>query len=188
MLYLLGLVFTLLKVAVQASVYASLIVLFSQAWAGFSPSSALAKFTSNTKRLWWRSGFAASVTLFLIANTYWGSSHSWSGSARIPLGHGEAIEKFDGIIVYFEPDRPITSAGEPGITGYTVANDVLCAEYDDTSCFTYHLETKQHKTYPDSASYNSFARTHNLPTTKQMESFNTHYARYWGGWRFWLLA
>lgn len=182
-----GLLFTLLKVSLQASVYATFLLLVAKIWTAFAPNSRFAKSSANTKQFWWRSGFAASMILFLIATTYWGS-HSFGGAARIPLGYDEAMEEFDNIIVYFAPDRPITNVDEPGITGYTVANDILCAEYGDAACFTYHLKTKQHKTYPDSASYNSFAKTHDLPTTKQFEPFDKHYARYWGGWRFWLLA
>ncbi len=182
--YTFGLLFTLLKVAVQASVYATLILVLTRIWAGFSPDSELAKYSSNGKKLLWRSGLAAAVTLFLIANTHWGD-HGLGDYARIPLGHDLAMEQINGTMAYFEP---ITTIDQPEIISYQFANDVLCAKADENRYFTYDLDLKRYRTFSDSTAYNLTAKNLGLPTTSQFESFHRHYARYWGGWRFWLLA
>ncbi|MGY3089167.1 hypothetical protein ACVWYF_002207 [Hymenobacter sp. UYAg731] len=182
--YLFGLIFTLLKVAIQASVYATLLLILIRMWAGFSPDSGLAKFASNGKQVWWRSGLAASLALCLIANTPWGN-HGLGDYARIPLGHDLAMEQMNGTMTYF---GPVTTIDQPEIISYQVANDVLCAKADKNLYFTYDLGLKRYRTFADSTEYNSTAKNLGLPTTSQFESFHRHYARHWGGWRFWLLA
>ncbi|WP_201982811.1 hypothetical protein [Hymenobacter rubidus] len=182
--YAFGLFFTLLKVAVQASIYATLVLVLTRIWAGFSPDSRLIEYLSNGKRLWWRSGFAASIALLLLANTPWGD-HGLGDYARIPLGHGLAMEQINGTMAYFEP---VTTIDQPEIISYQVANGVLCAKADKNLYFTYDLALKRYQIFADSTAYNSNAKNLSLPTTSQFESFNRHYARYWGGWRFWLLA
>ena len=182
--YLFRLIFTLLKVSIQASIYATLILILTKMWSGFSPSSRLAKFTHNGKRFWWRSGFTASVALFLVANTPWGD-HGLGDYRRVPLGYGLAMEQINRMMAYFEP---VTTLDQPEIVFYKVADDMLCAKADDNIYFTYDLQTRRYHTFSDSATYDSNAKNLGLPTSSQFESFHKHYARYWGSWRFWLLA
>ncbi|GAB3289781.1 hypothetical protein ACFQT0_08910 [Hymenobacter humi] len=182
--YLFGLIFTLLKVSLQASVYATLLLSLARVTAAFAPTSWLAKSSANSKRFWWRSGFAASIVLFLIANTRWGD-HGLGDYSRIPLGHGLAMEQINGTMVYFEP---VTTRDHEEIISYKVADDALYAKANDNLYFTYDLQTKRYQTFDDSTAYNSNARNLDWPTSSQFQSFHRHYAQYWGGWRFWLLA
>jgi hypothetical protein len=186
--YLFGLIFTLLKVAIQASAYATLLLILIRMWAAFSPDSGLAKFASNGKRVWWRSGLTASLVLCLIANTPWGN-HGLGDYARIPLGHGLAMEELNGTTAYFEPVSIIeTSDVITEVVSYQVFNDVLCAKTNDGQYFTYYLGARHYQPFADSTTYNSTAQKLGLPVETQFESFDRHYKRYWGNWRFWLLA
>ncbi|MBJ6108655.1 hypothetical protein JAO73_06530 [Hymenobacter sp. BT523] len=186
--YVFGLIFTLLKVAVQASVYATLFLVLISVWARFSPDSGLAKFTSNGKRVWWQSGLAASLALCLIANTPWGN-HGLGDYARIPLGHGLAIEELNGTTAYFEPVSMTEQSDViTEVVSYQVSNDILCAKMNDGRYFTYDLAARHYQPFADSTAYNSTAQKLGLPVETQFESFAKHYNRYWENWRFWLLA
>lgn len=189
MLDLIGLIFTLVKAFVQASIYATLLFALARLRSRFAPNSWLAKSSSNGKQFWWRSVFAASTALFLLANTPWGNHGLGGDYARIPLGHGLAMEEINGHTAYFEPVS-ITEQSEviSEIVSYQVSDDLLCARMNGNRFFTYNLATKHYQPFTDSISYNSVAKNLGLPTTTQFESFNKHYIRYWKGWRFWLLA
>ena len=128
------------------------------------------------------------MVLLLMANTRWGD-HGLGDYARIPLGHGLAMEEMNGHTAYFEPVS-ITEQSEiiTEVISYQVSNDVLCAKMNNRLYFTYNLATKHYRTFTDSSAYNSAAKNLGLPITTQFEAFNRHYARYWEGWRFWLLA
>jgi hypothetical protein len=92
--YLFGLVFTILKVLIQASAYAALLLILARMYAGFSPNSKVANLTSNGRRFRRFSGLIALLSLFLIANTPWGD-HGIGDYARIPVGNGEIIEQIN---------------------------------------------------------------------------------------------
>ena len=185
--YLFGLVSTLLKVAVQASVYAVLLLMLAKAWVSYSPDSALARFASDSKRVWWQGALAASLVLCFFANTPWGN-HGLGDYARIPLSHGLAMERTN-TTAYFEPVSVIEQSDViTEIVSYQVSNDVLCAKMNDNRYFAYNLTTARYQDFADSTAYTTAARNSGLPAVTQFESFHKHYARYWGGWRFWLLA
>ena len=170
--------------------YATLLLILAKLWAGFEPNSRVATFSANSKQFWWRSGFAASMVLFLIVTTSWGD-HGLE-SARIPLGYGLVVERIDGAdgpVAYLEPVS-ITDQTQiiAKIAAYQVAGNMLCARDDNNRYFSYNLDTRQHRVFADSIAYNSVAKNLGWPLITKFESFHEHYARYWGGWRFWLLA
>jgi hypothetical protein len=186
--YLFGLVFTLVKVAVQAWAYASVLLILARLWARVAPGSALAKLTANGKRFRWRSGIVAAAALFLIANTHWGD-HGLGDYARIPLGNSEVMQEINGMEAYFEAEVPLKlSTDQPFIDSFQVTNDVLCGQANDKTFFTYDLVTKQQRHFGDAQEYTTYAAQHGLPAVSEFKSFNEQYRHYWGGWRFWLLA
>jgi len=186
--YLFGLIFTILKVLVQASAYATLMLTLARMYSRFSPNSTVAKFVAESRRFWRLSGFVALLVLCFIANTPWGD-HGLGDYARIPLGNGEIIEEINGTEAYFQAEIPLNlSTDQPFIDSFAVANDVLCGKATDESFFTYDLVTKQQQIFADSQEYTAYASKHALPAIINFESFNKHYHDYWGGWRFWLLA
>ncbi|OOQ59250.1 hypothetical protein BC343_28425 [Mucilaginibacter pedocola] len=124
---------------------------------------------------------AVAVLLFVFMFTYYGD-HGLGDDSRIPLGHGKAIEASDGY-PYFKPDK---QQGELHIGNFSVAGDNFCAEADSGFIF-YNLKSNQMINFKGESGYSSFAQKHKLPLPTEFEDFYTHYNRYWGGWRFWLL-
>ncbi|UOQ98934.1 hypothetical protein MUN81_05440 [Hymenobacter sp. 5317J-9] len=181
---LVHLVFTVVKISVLASVYAALLLQVARFVRTVDPASPFARASTRPKRFWWRYGFLISVGLFLYSLTYWGN-HGLGDYARIPLGHGEAMEEINGTMAYFEPVRAIDQSE---VVAYQLADDVLCAQADDNLFYTYDLGSNLRQTFPDSTVYNAYAAGHQLPLSRQLRPFSAHYAQYWGGWRFWLLA
>jgi len=187
--YLFGFVCTLIKIALQASVYAWVVYWLAH-WADtrLALDSALGRASRNRKKFWRRSFAAAYGALFLFSCTYWGD-HGLGDHARLPIGHGEAIEELNGIETYFEASPPLQVAtDQPFIDRFQVAGDVLCGQASDKSFFTYNLATKEQQHFADSSEYDAYARPRGLAPIGEFQSFWKQYGRHWGGWRFWLLA
>ena len=126
--------------------------------------------------------------LFLFSCTYWGN-HGLGDSARIPLGHGEAIEETNGAEAYFDAEVPLQlSTDQPFIAKFQVADDVLCGQANDNSFFVYSLITKEQQHFANEREYNAYAKPRGLAVSGELQSFWKQYGYYWGGWRFWLLA
>jgi len=186
--YLFGLIFTTVKTLLQASAYATLLLILARTYASFSPDSKMAKLASNGRQFRRLSGLVAVLALCFIANTPWGD-HGLGDYARLPLGNGEVIEQINGMEAYFQAEAPLElSTDQPFIDSFEVANDVLCGKASDESFFTYDLVTKQQRIFADSQEYTAYASEHALPAIIDFKSFDKQYHAYWGGWRFWLLA
>ncbi|PJJ53251.1 hypothetical protein [Hymenobacter chitinivorans] len=186
---LLHLIFTFCKIAIQASVVATLLLKLVRWYAPRDPAHPLVRASRHGKRFWWASGFLVSLALFGFSLTYWGN-HGLGDYARIPLGHGEAMEELNGVQAYFEPLAHLTdNADNPEVLAYQVHDGVLCVALGPDSTFVvYYLASKHHQLFADRAAYAAHARSHHLPRPAEFERFKQHYSRYWNGWRFWLLA
>lgn len=174
--------FTLLKVSLQASLYAALLLVLARVVG--RPGSWIARASEDARRFWVGSGFIVSVALVLFSFSYWGG-HGFGDHSRIPLGRGEAIEQMNGVTTYFPP---VTDIDQPELETFQLAHDMLCAKANDSYYFTYDLATKRLQTFPDEQAYNAYAKGNRLPSATQFKPFYWHYSRYWNGWRFWLLA
>lgn len=187
--YLFGFICTLFKIAIQAGLYATAILLLI-AITIQRPTSLLKRLGYDGWQLWQRLFAMVYVALFVFSCTYWGD-HGLGDSARIPLGHGEEMGEINGTETYFEAKAPFKVSdmgGAQEIDKFKVASDVLCGQAEGTRYFTYNLITKQSRVFTDSLEYNAYAAPRRLPTSRELESFWKQYGRYWGGWRFWLLA
>jgi hypothetical protein len=182
--FLFHFVFTLVKISLQASLYALLLLLLARLYARYDADSSVARICRNASRFWWGSGAMVSGVLFLYSLTYWGD-HGLGDYARIPLGCDAAIEQINGTMAYFEP---VATMDQPEVVAYQLADDILCAQADDTSYFIYDLSFRRYQTFIGRPAYDAYAHSHGLPLASRFESFHKHYHRYWGGWRFWLLA
>jgi hypothetical protein len=186
--YLFGFVFTLFKIAIQASVYAIAAYWLARRADARQVDNALVRASRNGRQFRRRSFAAAYVALFLFSCTYWGD-HGLGDYCRLPIGHGEAIEEINGTETYFEASPPLKlSTDQPFIDKFKVADDVLCGQASDKSYFVYNLITKEQQHFADDSAYNAYAVPLGLPPSGELESFWKQYGRYWGGWRFWLLA
>jgi hypothetical protein len=183
--YLFGLVFTLFKIAIQASVYATVARWLARQADARLVDNVLVRASRQGRQFWRRSFAVAYGALFVFLCTYWGNRGL--GSARIPLGHGEAIEEID-TEAYFEASAPFRETNEQWVNEFQIADDTLCGQAGDKSYFIYNLATKAHQLFGDAQEYNAYAAPRGLPLSSKFESFGKHYSRYWGGWRFWLLA
>lgn len=182
---LIHLVFTLFKIAIQASIYATLLFLLARVYEHITGSNnTLVRSSRNSKQFWWRSWRILSVALSVFSLTYWGN-HGFGDLARIPLGYDRAMEQSDGTITHFEP---VTKDLNNEIEAYQVSQKVVCARTGSNTYFAYDLISKKYQRFSDSSAYNAYAVTRGLPRSDEFESFAKHYARYWNGWRFWLLA
>ncbi|UOQ72873.1 hypothetical protein [Hymenobacter cellulosilyticus] len=182
-------VFTLFKVSIQASVYATLLLGLVRLYGRRNPTHPLVLASRHARRFWWVSGFLVSVALVGFSCTYWGY-HGFGDSACVPLGHGEAMEEMNGVTTYFKPVQQLSGYEDAGeVLTYQVRHDMLCAVLaPDSAYYTYNLDSKTSQLFADRADYESYARGHDLPRPDEFEGFKRHYRRYWGGWRFWLLA
>ena len=184
--YLFGFVFKLFKIAIQAGLYATAARWLAQQADARQVNNALVRASHNRRQFWQRSFVVAYAALFLFSCTYWGD-HGL-GSSRLPLGYGESIEEFN-IGAYFEASVPFKlPTDEPWVNEFQVANGILCGQASDKSYFIYNLATKENWLFADSLEYNTYATAHRLPASNELEPFWKQYNRYWGGWRFWLLA
>jgi len=188
--YLFGFVFTLIKIALQASAYATAATWLVGLAAARRPTSVLKHLGRDGWQVWQRSFMVACVVLFGFSCTYWGD-HGLGDSARLPLGHGEELVALNGDETYFTGQTPFgvsDMGGAQQIDKFRVADEILCGQAEQTAYFSYNLATKEHRVFADSLAYNAYAISHGLPASHELETFWQQYRRYWGGWRFWLLA
>ncbi|GAA4501613.1 hypothetical protein GCM10023172_23750 [Hymenobacter ginsengisoli] len=189
--YLFGFICTLFKIAIQAGLYVTA-ALWLTGLAARRPTSLvkLKRMGYAGWQLWRRLFVVTYMALFVFSCTYWGD-HGLGDSARIPLGHGEEMSELNGTDTYFEPKAPFVISdmgGAQQIDKFKVVDDILCGQAEETRYFTYNLVTKQSRVFADSLAYNAYAAPRGLPPSGELESFWKQYSRYWGGWRFWLLA
>lgn len=188
--YLAGFVFTLFKIAVQAGVYATVLLWLLGRLAAHRPARLVKRINYDGWHLWRILFGGVYAALFLFSCTYWGD-HGLGDSARLPLGYGEEMAEINGTETYFTaavPFKVSDMAGAQDIAKFKVANDILCAQAEETHYFAYNLATKENQVFADAQAYNAYAGPRGLPASGELETFWRQYGRYWGGWRCWLLA
>jgi len=183
--YFVGFFITLFKIAIQASLYATLIRWLARLADARQVSNSFVRASRNGKQFWRRSFMVAYGALFIFSCTYWGD-HGLGDTARVPVGHGETVEEINSVATYFEPLS--LPSGAPLIRSFQAGNGVLCGLATDGSFFAYDLSLSQQRLFANSQEYTAYASQHDLPAISEFRSFDKQYARYWGGWRFWLLA
>ncbi|RZK29512.1 MAG: hypothetical protein EOO63_08905 [Hymenobacter sp.] len=182
--YLAGFIFTLFKIAIQSGLYAT-----AALWL-VGLTSTLKRIGYDGWQIWQRLFVVAYAALFLFSCTYWGD-HGLGDSKRLPLGHGEEIVELNGNETSFMGRAPFMVSdmgGTQQLNKFQVVDDILCGQAEQTAYFTYNLATKESRVFTDSLTYNAYAAPRGLPPSSEFQSFGKHYIRYWGGWRFWLLA
>ena len=182
--YLFGFLFTLFKIAIQASLYATLVRWLARLADARQVDNAFVRASRNRKQFWRRSFRVAYGALFVFWFSYWGD-HGLGDTARVPVGHWETVEETNSIATYFKPLS--LPSGAPLITSFQAGNGVLCGRANDGSFFAYDLSLNQQRLFADSEEYTAYASQHDLPAISEFQSFKKQYDRYWNGWRFWLL-
>lgn len=186
------LIFTIVKIAILGSIYATLILLAFLIIGKIKPESWFAKVSKEKKQLWFSSGFVISILIIIYAFTYWGN-HRLGDSARIPIGHWKSINQINGVWAYI--DDLDYKAGQINIKEFAMTKDFLCAKTDISTVdehpgkfVIWNLKTNEVEFYSTAEQYTEYARQNKLPMISNFKKFNEHYRDYWSGWRFWLLA
>lgn len=164
--------FELFKIAALSAVYAFLV---------YSVASILGS-KKGGMSVFFRYFIIIAVILFVFQFTYYGN-HGLGDNSILPIGHGKTVRQGDDW-AYFTPAG--RGAGQIHVNSFAVRNSNLCASTDD-GFFFYNLAEDKMSKFASKGIYNSFASVHNLPSTGQFQDFNTQYAAYWNGWRFWTM-
>lgn len=190
MFYLIGLVFLILKIAVQASIYSTIILFAFFIVAKTTHLSFPKKLMKHKFISWFITGFIISILFIVYAFSYWGN-RGLGDYARIPIGNDYEVGNIDGASTYFE------GADNPGrqafLNRFAIYEDKLCAEFygfnaDDCKDCVIILDiySGQTKEFHSTKEYEAYASVLHLPLKKDFKDFFANYWDYWGGRVFFL--
>lgn len=186
---LIHLIFELIKISILSSIYASLLLLIFKIIANYKPNSWFDKISKKKLKLWLSSGFYIFTLLFFFMFSHFGD-HGLGDSARIPIGHGKAIQEVDGIQAYIQDEGPISMIE---IDRFKITDDFVYGfisngnENYEGSYFVYDLMNNSIKTFEEESDYLNLLKTKKLDGNTEYKDFGYYYGQYWNGWRFWLL-
>jgi len=171
-------IYSLVKIAALAIIYATLILLTVRLIARLGPNGSIDKLTKDKFKFWKSTSYILAAGLFIYSFTYWGD-HGLGDSSLIPVGQGQTIHNGDGSFTYFYT----ADNNQRHIYNYSIKDGQVCAEQDDNRYLVYSLETKELKEFNSKSEYEDYAKTNRLPTTDEFKDFIKHYRDYWNGWR-----
>ena len=167
-------VFEIFKIAIQAAIYSSVILILKFFLTAITGNSRLKLIKFNTVFN------VIAGLMFIFSFTYYGN-HGLGDDANIPLGHGKTMLSSDGYpYIYLEPNRQVN------VDSFLVRNDYLCFT-SSGSYYDYQLASGKLNSYKYKQDYETYASAHNLPLVNEFKTFYPQYDTYWNGWRFWLL-
>lgn len=188
MFYLIGLIFLLVKIAIQATVFSILIVFIVRVI-----ERIISKKLLPFKFIFWipLAGFIG-FCMFIFSFTYWGE-RGLGDYARIPIGNGYDVSNIDGTTTYFEDEKKHFSR-QALLDKFIVKNNKLVAEFEgfnSTSCtnciLVFDSNKEQLKIFKSDEEYRKYAFQNDLPKQEELQEFFDNYQDYWGRWRFWVL-
>ncbi|AEW85942.1 hypothetical protein [Flavobacterium columnare] len=183
------LLFELIKISILSCIYASLTLLVFKIIANYKPNSWFDRVSKKKLKLWFSSGLCISIFLFFFMFSHFGD-HGLGDSARIPIGHGKAIQEVDGMQAYIQDEGPISMIE---IDRFIIADDFVYGfisegnENYEGSYFVYDLVNNSVKTFEEENDYINLLKTKKLDYNTDYKDFGYYYGQYWHGWRFWLL-
>ena len=183
--------FELIKVAILASIYSALILLLFKILGKFKSGSWFDRVYKMRIRLWFITGLIISILLFVFMFSYWGN-HGLGDSARIPVGHGKAVDQINGSMTY------ITATGYEmetlDINEFATTNNFLFAKISsDRPAATnkeiaiWNLKTNEVQFLDHFSDIEAFKSRNNIKDQLLFQDFQNQYSKYWNGWRFWLI-
>ena len=182
-------IFTIIKLAILGSIYATILLIVFRLVAKLKQDSWANKVSKKKIRFWFLSGATCSILLVIIANTHWGS-HGLGDFATIPLRHGQNVNQINGTQAFI---RVQYQYGELQIGDFAKTSTYLVGETevstvdDPEDYFAWNLNSNEVEYFSTKEEYITFADKNNLPSPSEFKSFWEHYQDYWGGWRFWTL-
>ena len=185
---LIHLIFMLIKIAIQASVYASLTFIIIYVLSKTTEIVRIKKWMNRKLLTWWLTGLIYSIGLFFYAFSYWGN-HGLGDSARIPIGNDLAIHNIDGAWTYFYTD-PGNSYNQIQINEFALIENKICAKKskeNGNKFLVFDCENSEMMEFENQQQYEDYALKNNLPVTNKFKDFFFYYQEFWSGWRSYLL-
>jgi len=179
------LIFQVIKIAIQATLYGYLFLKLFSNINKSDPHSWFQKITANKRRFRFLSRILISITLFIWMFSYWGD-HGLGDHARIPIGNGKSIEQINGTMSYIRPSGHEFETYS--INSYSVKGSYCVGQKKNkSSYFVWDLESNIIQTLKSKDEYYLIAKKLNLPDEYKFVEFWEGYKNFWGTWRFWLL-
>lgn len=182
--------FTIVKLAVLGSIYATAALCIAICIALVQPHSWISRAVQQKVKFWFISGAAMSAALVLFATTHWGT-HGFGDSAKLPLWYGRTICAVNGSQTYIEDIQ--YEGNDLLIKEFATTREVVVGRTGSdfaktpTRYFVWTLATNHINYFDTEFVYQEFARAHELPPTQEFKGFWQHYSDFWHGWRFWTL-
>ncbi|MBA3829405.1 MAG: hypothetical protein H0X33_10755 [Taibaiella sp.] len=178
------LIFEIVKIAILACIYSTLLLIAYRMISHSTFSTSNNKSFGHGFRFWLVIAFIISLGFFFFMFTYYGD-HGLGDSSRIPIGYFKDVKQIDGYQTYIENQQ----GKQLDIQKFTVNNNKLYAQLtnDNTGKYFYaiwNLKTDKWTLYRTEKDY---LLAQNVPLPGTFKDFDKHYTQYWNGWRFWLL-
>ena len=183
-------IFELIKISILGCIYATLTLLSFKFIGHFKPNTWFYRASRKKLRLWFLSGLFISIGLFFFMFTYYGE-HGLGDSARVPVGHWRAIQQVNGTQAYIQDEGPVAMIE---IDDFIVTDNYIYGltgdmnENYDGDYFVYDLVENNVTTFKSKIEFTDFLKEKNLEINPDYKNFGYYYGKYWGGWRFWVLA
>ncbi|GAB4024088.1 hypothetical protein [Spirosoma gilvum] len=175
-------IFTLFKIAILASLYATVVWLTVYLTGKINPDSWFGRVPKA--KLWLRSGLIVSLFLFVNLFSYWGD-HGLGDNARIPIGHGKSVGQINGAQTYITPSGYDHEMLE--IKKYAVTDSFLFAKAPrDTweqrgEVIVWDLQTDEVAFLKYSSEIDSYKAKNKIDEPLEFLDFAGHYSNYWSG-------
>ena len=182
-------IFTIIKLAILGSIYASLALLSFRIIGLLKPESWADQVSKKKIKFWFISGALISVGLVVFANTHWGS-HGLGDFATIPLSHGKTINQINGTQAFIDIEYKYGQLfiGDFAKTSDYVVGKTETSPVDDPKdFFVWSLQTNEVNYFTTKDEFEIYADKNDLPKSIDFKSFWEHYQKFWGGWRYWSL-
>lgn len=182
-------IFTIIKLAILGSIYATLTLLIFRLVGLLKPESWANQVSKKKIKFWFISGALISVGLVIFANTHWGS-HGLGDYATIPLRHGKTVNQINGTQAFIDIEYQYGDLfiGDFAKTSDYVVGKTETSPVDDPKdFFAWNLKTNEVNYFDTKDEFETYANKNDLPKAKDFKPFWEHYQKFWGGWRFWTL-
>lgn len=185
-------VFTLVKITIQAAVYAGLLFALFRIIAAKRPGTWWDRVSGPGARFYPTAWVPIWIGLFFFLFSYWGF-HGFGDGPRVPIGHGLFVDNTNWTEYGYIQEIKTSDGHELEMTrflpleGYLLGN--LDSWFDSYShaFFIYDLEQQALMEFVTEADFNAYASTHGFPPASELRTFAENYQNRWGGWWFWLL-
>lgn len=184
--------FTLVKIAIQASVYSFLLLIGFRLIAKKSPGGWFDQVSLQSKNFMLGFGSVTYVLLLVFLFSYWGF-HGFGDGPRVPVGYGLFVDNTNWTEYGYIEEVKTSDGHELEMTKFVVHDGRLIGNLDswfDTyqnEFFVYDMRNRSMVEFPSENDFNSYAVSHDLPPSLRLKSFYENYHERWGGWWFWLL-